>query len=237
MREIIKNIFEEMGFLIDSELLGGKDAFYTERTADNKFDFFVVLFQKAEEVNEEVNNKFIDFLNVIIENKQNYMGLNKNLTLLMLLECDSLEQREIINSLIFEIEEDPYDFKKYILPYSVDEVNEMKKNLINSGASTVRYIQQKVFEVQLFSDFKRSVDSLSVKEYELITKLFIKLPFLTLDIKTQDFLDLIKLIQDEVQAEDEDVWNQLLFLYQQIDESTDYSAEEILSFMEAEKLE
>ncbi|WMT41743.1 hypothetical protein RE628_04435 [Paenibacillus sp. D2_2] len=236
MREVIRNIFEEMGFLIDEELLNIDDAFYTERTSDNKFDFFVVLFQKAEELNVEVNN-ITYFLNLIIENKQNYMGLDKNLTLLMLLECDSIEQQENVNSMIFDIEEDPYDFKKYVLPYTTGEVSELKKNVINSGLSTVRYIEQKVFDVQLFSDFKRRVNSLSVKEYELITKFFIKLPFLNLDIRTQDFLDLSKLIQDEIQAEDKDVWNQLLNLYQQTDESTDLSAEEILNFMEADKLE
>lgn len=237
MREVIRNIFEELGFQIDDELLNSDDAFYTERTSNNKFDFFVVLFQKVEELNEEVNNKFTYFLNLIVEEKQNYMGLDKNLTLLMLLKCDSLENQENINSMIFDIEEDPYDFKKYVLPYSTDEVNEFKKNVINSGLSTVRYIEQKVFDVQLFSEFKRRVNSLSVREYDLITKFFIKLPFLNLDIRTQDFLDLSKLIQDEIQAEDKDIWDQLLNLYQQTDESTDLLAEEILSFLEAEKLE
>jgi hypothetical protein len=233
MKEVIKNIFEEMGFQIDVELLNREDAFYAERISNNKFDFFVVLFIKVEELSGELDNQFSYFLNLIIQEKQNYLGLDKNLTLLILLECDTLENIEHINSIIFDIEEDPYDFNKYVLPYRTDEVNELKKNVVNSGKSTVQYIQQKVFDVQLFSEFKRRVNSLAVREYDLITKLFIKLPFLNLNIRTQDSLDLSKLIKDELQVEDKNIWYRLLNLYQQIDEGTDLLAEDILSFLEA----
>jgi hypothetical protein len=54
-----------------------------------------------------------------------------------------------------------------------------------------------------------------------------------LNIRTQDSLDLSKLIKDELQVEDKNIWYRLLNLYQQIDEGTDLLAEDILSFLEA----
>lgn len=235
MREVISNIFYESGFKVDNELLKKNNAIYAERTSHNKFDFYVVQFTNVEELNqEELNNEISYYLNVIVQNKNYYLGLDKNLTLLIFLNCDKLKNMERVNSIIFDIEEDPYDFNKYVLPYRTDELNEFKKNVNNSGKSTIDYMQEKISDAHLFSEFKRRINSLSVREYELVTKFFIKLPFISYNVTTQNTIDLSKLIRDELAEEDKNLWTQLLNMYQQIDEDTELVAEDILMLLEVQ---
>ncbi|MBY0202732.1 ABC-three component system middle component 1 [Paenibacillus cucumis (ex Kampfer et al. 2016)] len=212
MKQIIEKIFYEKGFKIDNELLLNNNVFFAERTANNKFDFFVVLFKKTEEITEDLDDEFSNYLNLIVQRRQNYIGLDKNLSLIIFIECNSLEEHKKIDSIIFDIEEDPYDFKKYVLVHSLDEVKELSENLSDNELKVTDYIEQKLVDSELFSDFKKGKKNGVITEYELITKLYIKLPFLNLRNLSRDTLDLSALIKTEIKEEDYNIWIELLNL-------------------------
>ncbi|MBG9716491.1 ABC-three component system middle component 1 [Bacillus cereus] len=241
MNEVIRNIFCEKEFFIDKECLESQDSFLAERTEGNKFDFFTVMFETFEKVNSldiegiSIKHKMEQHLANILEKKGSYIGLDKNLSLLLLLKVNSLEFSKERNSFINDMEEDPYDFKKYVLVYTQEQVDYLKMNVVNYGGGYIDYLNERLLDSQRFNEFKRGNLSEETKEYELVTNLFIKLPFLNMKHKIHDLSNLSKEIEKSIAEKDQPIWTTLLSLEK--DSEEELSLEEIMQSLGVEEVE
>ncbi|MEK4382281.1 ABC-three component system middle component 1 [Aeribacillus sp. FSL K6-2848] len=211
MKQIIEKIFEEKDFLIDKELLKDRNNFFAERTNNNKFDFFVVMFESLDSFEKEnVEKKIENFLTEIIITKTNYLGIDKNLSLLLLLNIPTNEYTKQLNNLIYDFEEDPYDFKKYVLVYTDKQVALLKERLTQSGENILNYLQYTLLNADKFTAFKQGISSEETLEYDLITKLYIKLPFLNINYETKQLSNVEEEIKQGINKEDYEIWEKLI---------------------------
>src|SRR5690606_35353412 len=118
----MKRILLENGFSIDENCLTDSRAFQADRLDGNGFDFLTVFFISQDEISIDLLTEIIEhFYSDLSVERGAIVGMDKNLTLLIMLKVDSLEYTSAIQSLIFDIEEDPYTFKKYILTYTSEQ--------------------------------------------------------------------------------------------------------------------
>ncbi|TKI89490.1 hypothetical protein FC695_35915, partial [Bacillus cereus] len=107
-------------------------------------------------------------------------NMEKNFSLLVCLnynkEIDVEMQKDI-----YEIEENPYDFKKYVLIYSDEQVQMLSKELLSPEyrmlipVEGIKNVLNKILiDNARFYNFKNYMND---TVYDLITKIFIKLPF------------------------------------------------------------
>lgn len=227
MKELIKQILTEKEFSIDEQSLGDVPDFLAVRTEQNKFDFLTLVFLDGITVNKEsIKEKIEEYLVRIIETRQGIVGLEKNLSMLILLEVESLKLSPKINSLIYDIEEDPFDFKKYVLVYTKEQVAKLNSLMGTTDGHTVKFINQFLNDSTNFSQFKRHEQSDKTLVYDLVSKLFIKLPYLNMDNYQQDLTNLYKEIVEKIEESDRELWESLLSLAN--DTNSEPTIEEIL---------
>ena len=181
---ILEHIFEEFGFL--SKELNRDDyrvsLFYKETSAD----YFIVLD------NENITNLEIEsFLEVIQEIYAEFKDddstnetFDKNTTFIM---CANGENNE---SVLSYLEEDPYIFKKNIIAYS----NEELQNIIELLNSEYSY-ENLLLNLNNEENFNQFKNNTNLGGYRLLSKLFIKLPFLNFKrqmLELENLSDIIK---------------------------------------------
>jgi hypothetical protein len=236
MKSLVKKILTEKAFIIEESILEEDHSFLASRTENNKFDFLTVMPIRKDEINREVIKEKIErYLLKIMETKQNFVGLEKNLSLLVLLEVDSLDLSKEISSLIYDIEEDPYDFKKYVLIYTNEQVSLLESYKAASTGDIIPFINNILNNSQVFSKFKNNEESEDVLIYDLVSKLFIKIPFLSIDNNQQTITNLFDDIVEGIQTEDKALWESFLKLNE--DSGSDPSIEEILNCIGVGKVE
>jgi hypothetical protein len=106
-------------------------------------------------------------------------AFSKNTDLIVLLKLNNLAQYKNLEEKIFLIEENPYHFKKYVLYYTEDELNfitgkgylDIKETLNDHGE---------------FINYKNS--PLKPCIYNLVARVFIKIPFLIMPALKKDFV-------------------------------------------------
>lgn len=101
-------------------------------------------------------------------------------------------------NLIYSIEESPDYFKRYILPYTEKQVDGLKKVLANYGdKSIVEILSQLADEEENYYSLMNGTNNNSV--YELVIRLFSKIPFLQYQFKaTSDDISLEKIVKDSL---------------------------------------
>jgi hypothetical protein len=118
--------------------------------------------------------------------------MDKNSSIVFCVQSQLVTQRSLDNALaakldllkkaIYEVEEDPYFFKKYVLAYSNEQVEsilpEITETLV-AHKSVVHYLHAQLNNSDVFRNYKH--DPTAQKQYDLVCKLFIKLPFLKLE--------------------------------------------------------
>lgn len=201
MREMIKEIFEEKNFIVKKDSCSEQEYYFCMRNKDSKFDFFVLLIVKKEEINLESFNDWSAVLINKITTENSIVGIDKNLSMVMLLEDESDDK--LVNKLINKIEEDPYHFKKYVLTYTKEQTEKLSRLTLNK--SIVNEIEKIVTDKEKFSEFKKmSGDMSKLKNnlYSLISKVFIKLPFLSVPIEKEELANLSEKIHNQITDND-----------------------------------
>lgn len=176
MITIINTLFSQLG-LVNSELEIG--SLYTFEDT-NKKTYWMTL---------EVDN-----LDTIIENQSNYFEqaknrinnewFDKNVSLLILHRVESFDN---IQSLVLEIEENPYLFKKQVILYTETE-RENLNTAIKSEETTIKdFIENKILDETIFKIHKENINN---NDYEsLLYRLAHKIPFIKLNITQEDNLE------------------------------------------------
>lgn len=104
----------------------------------------------------------------------------KNTDVLVLLEIDRLANIVDYESDIFALEEDGYSFKKHVLYYSKAELDLLNNMDINAIATLIK-------DQSKFSLYKKS--PLKESEYGIASRIFIKLPFLSVPVDESELDD------------------------------------------------
>ncbi len=229
MKQFVANIFKQNNFIVDYELLGEPDSFFAERT-DEKFDFFTVVFENLESFSvEKMKEKCDELMSNIMKSKSHHLGLDKNLSLVVFLETGYSQNKNKLNSLIYDIEEDPYDFRKYVVTYTENQKSCID-NISKQDLLEVEYLRKRILDQQAFAAYKHGDATQLALEYELISKLFIKLPFLNFNVVSTDLHDLSLIIKNNITQYDNEIWNKLIILEKQCEKEPEI--EEILKYFE-----
>ncbi|PGZ60180.1 ABC-three component system middle component 1 [Bacillus cereus] len=236
MKILIRKILEEKGFVIDESILEEERSFLASRTENNKFDFLTAMFISKDEVRREIiKEKIEEYLVKLIETHQTFTGIEKNLSLLLLIEVDSLEYSKEIASVIYDIEEDPYDFKKYVLSYTKQQVTLLKSSLHTLEENIIPFLNKSLNNPTLFSKFKNNEESEDVLIYDLVSKFYIKIPFLNIENNQQTITNLYENIVEEIDERDKGLWESLLKLNEISGDNP--SVEEILTCIGVETID
>ena len=118
-------------------------------------------------------------------------AFERNTDLIVLHKLDYRADFKVIENEVFNIEENPYHFKKYFLYYSEEEIAYLANQDFNS-------LTQVVTNVSKFSEYREK--PLSPSLYSIAARIFIKTPFLKVPIKEGD-LKPIKTYLDEALIE------------------------------------
>ena len=225
----MKRILLENGFNIDENCSMDEKTFQANRLDGKGFDFLTVSFMSQDQMSEDILTENIDrFYSTVAEEKGAIVGLEKNLSLLIMLKVDTLDIPLAIQSLIFDIEEDPYTFKKYILTYT-DEQESLFTSLFNEYVSEqndgTSFLNMILYDTEKFSTFKSRESNENTLLYDLVSKMFIKLPYLSIKNQHKEMDLLLNDILRSVGKDDKGTWEELMGLRSN---GSDPSIEEIL---------
>ena len=168
MLEKLYTIFENEGF---TSITKEDNYLFLKRKDDKKFEYYVI--EELTELGNIIENQAQVFKR--IKQQLDDKELEKNTTYLICFKNDNLPLSSMNYKQILEIEEDSYYFRKLVLPYTQDQLT--KLNDIDDFADIIK-------DIDKFEKFKEDCKNINLSEslYEIISQLYIKLPFLKLPI-------------------------------------------------------
>lgn len=207
LMNILDAIFRNCEFTKNEISFGEYSCFFYHNPS--KSDYFILL-DKNNTTSDELTLLEESGLNTLDETLKQHEAVteaySKNTTLVLCVNStEETEKHDIISSL----EEDKYLFKKNIIFYSENEVDELQ-NLFNKDY-TLEIANNILQTTGLFEKLKSNKNS----GYALLTRLFIKLPFLHLEMQHVDLENLSEIIAQE--AREKNVENLYMLNQQQID--------------------
>lgn len=196
MIEILKNLFADNDlFLIknikkDPEVILDGFLAISNNQARREYYIIIEVLDLIPLISEENNIVFL--LNDWLKSSEDYnVNFNKNTTLIIL-QQGSVIIEEKTKRQIFEIEENPYVFKKYIIRYSLNQFTSLTQSLpVVSVDSMNQLVKQLDFE-----SFKN--DPSSDDFIPLLMNIFIKIPFLKVPFQEKELDDLTNTINRKI---------------------------------------
>lgn len=191
MRELIRKIFEDNNFDLIKEI--ENIDFYNHK---NYTSFYLVNYIDLTEVSKdeylkklnELENYYIgrenkeslkNFLHDSIKDDEDKKALDKNLSAVYVIEVDDSKKFYDYRNLIYDIEESPYFFKRYVLAYTKDQLSELKNIIFDTDIYAEIYTGEYLSQfVDDFDEYKNLMKNKGEGYYELLVRLFCKLPFL-----------------------------------------------------------
>lgn len=190
METLINTILTNNGYCYNEAIKGFQ--------LENKAYFFtqIISSDKLEEIKNrssldkcEWYKSFLSDFNELCR-KNEYPPLEKNSSLLILVESNSIEDLERLQSQILVLEEDQFFVKKYILIYTTTGLSKI------SELSSNEEFQSRINNSQSFEKLMKDGLSQDLEEYLILLQLFIKLPFLKLKSEEDSFVGLQEKLKD-----------------------------------------
>lgn len=206
MKELIKRIFNDNRFekiFIDHTNMKNEIEFWGNYST-NETNFYLVVYLKK--INENFLIEDVPFyFDAIKKMSEGYdERIDKNLSMVVCINSDL--ENEDIDRAIFEIEEDPYYFKKYVITYNDNQVNQLLTKFREEESDSNKIINRVVNMATLFSNYKNNVNNktkdnrgLDFELYEISTKLLIKLPFLKVEKRDEVLENLNSTIEKKLE--------------------------------------
>ncbi|MFL1408695.1 ABC-three component system middle component 1 [Acinetobacter baumannii] len=178
---------------------------------DNKDEFFVTIEshnQSDDDAKNILENKADELFDLIFYSNIVSPFFKKNCTLILCQEYSKIER-----STIFQIEEDPYNFKKNVIIYSENELNSLKDYL--SKDNNIRLTNEKINQIinsnngTDFLNFKYNQEKTD-NYYSLIIKIILKLPFITYIPQEQDLENLEDEIYNSLSEKQKIIYKKLI---------------------------
>ena len=200
MINIMKKIFTSNGYDIKDAFDDiNVNGFIASINNENKKEYYFIIDLDIAQIEEGLMDDTID---KIVRNywkidvlKEYYVGSDykKNTSLIVLVKADSVFDEYKLSNKIYDIEESPYFFKRYVILYT-DKQMKLIEN-INVGQ-----YQSILSDKKKFVDYKKSKkgeDNFNSKLkndvliYDIISKLYIKIPFLVYKFDGDDKLPIL----------------------------------------------
>lgn len=212
INDIVINIFKEFNYQIEEN---------TERSDACLLSSGGVVHDYWLIVNEfSLDNQAQTYNQLKNKAKDEYFA--KNASLLYLKHQDSINLSRIDED-ILKIENDPFYFKKYVLPYTTDS----ERGLINIlSSSTENTISDAIMQIE---NFKQLQVETNYGAYHLLYSLAHKLPFMTMNVKHKSF----KALKTTYQGSEEE--QRLLDQIQSLNEDTLFNKEVMKKIFENEE--
>lgn len=176
MITIINDLFSQLG-LINNPLEIG--SLYTFEDINKKTYWLIIETDNLNNVIENQANYFEQAKNIISNE-----WFDKNVNLLILHRVESFNN---IQSLVLEIEEDPYLFKKQVILYKKIEYENLNSAIESEETIIKDFIENKILDEAVFKIHK---DNINNNDYEsLLYRLAHKIPFIKLNINQEDNLE------------------------------------------------
>lgn len=201
MNELIKLIFEYYGF--EKKWEDGNIEFYLnikERVAS----YFLISYidcSGAEEDAESILRKLKELENIytnklgngkhikreiqeLFDDPSEARQLDKNTSAIFPMKFSSIDRLDDFRNLIYSVEESPYYFRRFVLPYTSEQVTELMKILSNNGSKKiVDALSELADSEDDYYDLAEHKNLNSV--YELVIRLFSKISFLQYNFKVE----------------------------------------------------
>ncbi|NOU73455.1 hypothetical protein GC098_18855 [Paenibacillus sp. LMG 31458] len=206
MIRLIENIFEENGYNIRSLTSQEPIIFASD---SKRSSYYLAIFLEGTTFDNTSVEHLNDYYDAIKGLEEGYEPqMDKNLSMLVCVKKTDTGSDPALNKMIFDIEEDPYLFKKYVLTYTNHQV-EMALQKVN-GLSVMSYLHSLLNNEVAFQEHKKTPNSES--EYNLVSKLFIKLPFLDITTRNREIASLEDTITNSLSPDLLEIRDELLKL-------------------------
>ena len=176
MITIINNLFSQLG-LVNSELEIG--SLYTFEDINKKTYWLIIETDNLSNVIENQSNYFEQ-----ARNRINNEWFDKNVSLLILHKVEDFDNNQ---SLVLEIEENPYLFKKQVILYREIERENLNRAIEAEENTIKNFIENKILDEAIFKIHKENINN---NDYEsLLYRLAHKIPFIKLNIIQENGLE------------------------------------------------
>lgn len=185
LKEIMHEGVKDSGFILEKSS-DNTDFFIKENGEAQRYLIVHVLNQllSVESIHELINES-------LPETMQKHPAFKKNCDLVLIHKVDFLNDFNGIEEQVLEIEENPYYFKKYFFYYSDAE----EKLLLGKSYEDFKSQIKKMDE---FDEYKK--DPLKPSFHSLVTRVFIKFPFLEIPKFSKSFQNLFDSVNEKVNA-------------------------------------
>lgn len=199
MKNIIQKIFNDNGFInieIENPIEGSQIEFWANYS-DNAINFYLVLF--SNEIKKDfLSNEIPAYFNAVKQLKTGYdERMDKNLSMIVCVKTDGNEIQKVSEK-IFEIEEDPYFFKKYVITYDENNCTELKNQFDMVQESSNVILNKIINNSRMFLSYKMNENNNETSLYRICTKLMIKIPFMKLEKRVEEIENLYEKINEEL---------------------------------------
>lgn len=170
MKGFIDNLFKYHGFNSEDLDFG---TLYSLK--DFGYYWLVVRVQELSDVLEN-QDKWFEICHEIVHVKD----FHKNASLLILIQK---EDKPIQKAEIFKIEEDPFQFKKYVLAYTKEALEKLDEE---TDGGDPKALLRKLSDQDVFNSYKKAYDQAVWQK--LLYSIAHKLPFLKVDVDKEESL-------------------------------------------------
>ena len=196
MRELIQKIFTAYRF--DEKWQDDNIEFYFSAT-EEKTSFFLIDYIEAtgedvtearmltmlkrlekDYIDENIDKKGIKRIVqelFVDDNARIAAQIDKNTSAIYLIKLESLNKLDRFRNLIYSVEESPHYFRRFILPYTDNQVGKLKRIISDYPEKNIVYVLSEIANQEdAYYDLAahRNLDN----AYELVIRLFSKIPFL-----------------------------------------------------------
>lgn len=139
----------------------------------NALENLEAIYSKKQSDSESVKTNILNSFTNAKEASQ----VDKNTSAIYLLKFNNIENLNMHRNLVYAIEESPNYFKRYILPYTEGQLEGIKKAIIDYETLPVNEVLSDIANDE--DEYYKLMDGLNVgSTYELVIRLFSKIPFL-----------------------------------------------------------
>lgn len=190
MINILKTIFLTNGYDVQDAFEEiNQTGFIASISSEKKRDYYFVIDVNISTVKDYSIDKIIDkivenYWNINLLKKYNVESdYKKNTSLIISVKVDSVFDEYKLSNKIYDIEESPYFFKRYVILYT----EQQKKLIENINVSQYLKILSDKDKFRVYKKNKKGEDNFNNKLkndvliYDIISKFYIKIPFLVYD--------------------------------------------------------
>lgn len=202
MRKLLKNIFESYEF---EKKWADKNIEFYSSVNEKKTDFYIINYIDTtnQRLDSTILNKLINQLeedyisdnekgeNIrgkikgVFEDETKAARIDKNISSIFPIKFSSLDSLDTFQNIIYAVEESSYFFRRYVLPYTEQQIIEIDNWIENwpdkNISSALSAYANDKDKYKSFSKHENTNDA-----YELVIRLFAKIPFLQFSFETSD---------------------------------------------------